>query len=813
MVSMMNPMVYVRNQPEAPVAPAGELPKQPSMMGFPFQQGISSMPGMPPMPPNMQGMQLTPMFFPSQMSTFDGKRMRRSVQRKTVDYNAPVFEYIEDRLYKKSLHGSKVLQPHKAYYIDMMPPMGMLDNPMNAVTTRFVRMSTNKFKCPIHLVRWTTEGRRLVTGTSNGEFTLWNGLTFNFETILQAHDTALRVMEWNKNETWLLTADHTGNVKYWQSNMNNVKSFDAHTEVIRDASFCPTDKKFVTCSDDSLVKIWDFHSCTEERAMRGHGAEVKCCDWHPQKGLIVSGSKDTQQPIKLWDPRVGQSLTTLHLHKATVTRAKWNRNGNWLLTSSRDHLLKIFDIRAMKEMQVFRGHKKEVMSISWHPIHEGLFASGGADGSILFWIVGTDREVGGMDTAHEGMVLSLDWHPLGHILASGSNDHTAKFWTRNRPGDLMQDKYNLNTNPNEGLYDQTELQDLAIEDPHGLQMDQEPVILDSKVIPGMGETQNLQVDDNVINTLAPSKVISKSNEKTSSKSLHQILPMIRTEVVPGLQISTEKMKGELEIAATVQNQRNQNQQNQQNQQQNQNQQQGQTQTQQQQQQQNTANLTSFNANDEYGFDQQGTYVEQGNWNNTGGWDTQNQSNQNTNKQTTGFNQPPPPGQEPSTFNYNTAPQRGGGPPRRTFSNEGQQQHEGSVSRGRGDGSRGRRGFRGGDRGSFRGRGDGSRPYPDPSSRAEVSLQGVEIGDLTEGLVSVVTPEEEETEEELVVVVVTGVGAVVISGVVVEEAPLALSPAISGLTLIGLERHVEQCAVRTDSIDLGSVFKMTVYWRV
>ena len=46
------------------------------------------------------------------------------------------------------------------------------------------------------------------------------------------------------------------------------------------------------------------------------------------------------------------------------------------------------------------------------------------------------------------------------------------------------------------------------------------------------------------------QVISKSNEKTSSKSLHQILPMIRTEVVPGLQISTEKMKGELEIAAT-----------------------------------------------------------------------------------------------------------------------------------------------------------------------------------------------------------------------------------------------------------------------
>ena len=37
--------------------------------------------------------------------------------------------------------------------------------------------------------------------------------------------------------------------------------------------------------------------------------------------------------------------------------------------------------------------------------------------------------------------------PVGHILCSGSNDHTCKFWTRNRPGDTMRDKYNLNTMP------------------------------------------------------------------------------------------------------------------------------------------------------------------------------------------------------------------------------------------------------------------------------------------------------------------------------------------------------------------------------
>lgn len=127
---------------------------------------------------------------------------------------------------------------------------------------------------------------------------------------------------------------------------------------------------------------------------------------------------------------------------------KWNDNGNWLVTASRDHLLKLFDLRNLKEeIQVFRGHKKEASAVSWHPVHEGLFSSGGSDGSILFWNVGTDKEVGAIDTAHDSIVWTLAWHPLGHILCSGSNDHTIKFWTRNRPGDQMRDRYNLNTLP------------------------------------------------------------------------------------------------------------------------------------------------------------------------------------------------------------------------------------------------------------------------------------------------------------------------------------------------------------------------------
>ncbi len=40
-----------------------------------------------------------------------------------------------------------------------------------------------------------------------------------------------------------------------------------------------------------------------------------------------------------------------------------------------------------------------------------------------------------MGTAHESAVFALDWHPMGHILTSVSNDHTTRFWTRPRPGE------------------------------------------------------------------------------------------------------------------------------------------------------------------------------------------------------------------------------------------------------------------------------------------------------------------------------------------------------------------------------------------
>lgn len=333
----------------------------------------------------------------------------------------------------------------------MLPTVAYSDNPSTSFAAKFVHTSLNKNRCSINRVLWTPTGRRLITGSHSGEFTLWNGQSFNFEMILQAHDQPIRSMVWSYNDNWMVTGDDGGSIKYWQNNMNNVKANkSAHKESVRDLSFCRTDLKFCSCSDDTTVKVWDFARCQEERSLSGHGWDVKSVDWHPTKSLLVSGGKDNL--VKLWDAKSGRELSSFHGHKNTVLCVKWNQNGNWVLTASKDQIIKLYDIRAMKELQSFRGHRKDVTALAWHPFHEEYFVSGSFDGSIFHWLVGHETPQIEIPNAHDSCVWDLAWHPIGYLLCSGSSDNTTKFWCRNRPGDPARDKFSMGHN--QGYNDQ-----------------------------------------------------------------------------------------------------------------------------------------------------------------------------------------------------------------------------------------------------------------------------------------------------------------------------------------------------------------------
>jgi hypothetical protein len=62
---------------------------------------------------------------------------------------------------------------------------------------------------------------------------------------------------------------------------------------------------------------------------------------------------------------------------------------------------------------------------------------GGMDGTLLFWNLGakgSDEPATRIPYAHDMAIWDMQWHPAGHMLATGSNDRQTKFWARNRLG-------------------------------------------------------------------------------------------------------------------------------------------------------------------------------------------------------------------------------------------------------------------------------------------------------------------------------------------------------------------------------------------
>lgn len=95
------------------------------------------------------------------------------------------------------------IQPSVAYDKELLPTWSCGDNVASCVCTKLADSSVNKnnafsHRCPVFAISWTPEGRGLVAGNSQGEFTLWDGYEFNFITIWQVYHLSLSFQQGQK---------------------------------------------------------------------------------------------------------------------------------------------------------------------------------------------------------------------------------------------------------------------------------------------------------------------------------------------------------------------------------------------------------------------------------------------------------------------------------------------------------------------------------------------------------------------------------------------------------------------------------------
>ncbi|KAK1322858.1 Guanine nucleotide-binding protein subunit beta [Acorus calamus] len=144
--------------------------------------------------------------------------------------------------------------------------------------------------------------------------------------------------------------------------------------------------------------------------------------------LLATGSYDGQARIWTRDGMpdiecLGELRGELDKHRGTVVSLKWNKKGDFLLTGSVDRTTIVWDVKIGDFKQQFEFHTAAILDVDWR--NNVQFASGSMDCKIYVCKVGVNRP---MKTflGHQGEVNSVKWDPTATLLASCSDDGTAK---------------------------------------------------------------------------------------------------------------------------------------------------------------------------------------------------------------------------------------------------------------------------------------------------------------------------------------------------------------------------------------------------
>ncbi|ELT97519.1 hypothetical protein CAPTEDRAFT_227651 [Capitella teleta] len=248
----------------------------------------------------------------------------------------------------------------------------------------------------------------------------------------------------------------------------NLATMKGHSGAVMDLHYSTDGSKLVSCSSDHTVALWDLEVAERMRKFKGHRSFVNSCDsarrgphmicsgsddgtvkyWDARKKVPLESFQSTYQvtavsfndtaeqiiaggidnEIKIFDLRKNEILYRMRGHTDTVTGMKLSPDGSYLLTTSMDNTVRIWDVRpyAPQErcVKIFQGNQhtfeKNLLRVTWAPDGSKV-AAGSGDRFVYIWDTTTRRIVYKLP-GHAGSVNDVDFHPHEPIIASGSSD-------------------------------------------------------------------------------------------------------------------------------------------------------------------------------------------------------------------------------------------------------------------------------------------------------------------------------------------------------------------------------------------------------
>jgi WD40 repeat protein len=231
------------------------------------------------------------------------------------------------------------------------------------------------------------------------------------------------------NDQFLATGNEDGTIDLWEIGTSRLafrlggNADDAALAL----DFSPDQKFLATVGNAGMIKLWDLETRQEVATLPAQPRPIQnnSLAFSADGTLLASGAWNTA--VMVFDVKTRrQRYEQYWVHNDGVMAVRFSPDGKLLGSGSWDGVINIWEATSGKPLRKLAAHAPGGwIGLAFAP--NGTLASGGLDKSVKIWNW-ADGTVQAHLQGHTGPVCSVCWSPDGKLLASGSQDGTAKLW-------------------------------------------------------------------------------------------------------------------------------------------------------------------------------------------------------------------------------------------------------------------------------------------------------------------------------------------------------------------------------------------------